>query len=145
MTPRTAYRTKQKALVAECMDRHADEFLTVDEVWGNLKSHGSAIGRTTVYRTLEAAVAQGAVVKVAGIKGTAARYRARSTDQDRQGQLSCIRCKAVLPLDCSMLQSFSHHVKERHGFEIDQRRTVLYGLCAACEARDRQESGSYAT
>lgn len=145
MTPRNVYRTQQKALVAECMAEHADRFLTVDDVWNTLKSCGSTIGRTTVYRTLEAAVAQGSMVKVAGIKGGAARYRARSS-QDRQGQLSCIRCGAVLPLDCSMLQSFSQHVKERHGFEIDQRRTVLYGLCAACEAHSReQEAGSYAT
>ena len=133
MGKRTGYNTEQKRLVMECLDASADRYQTVDDILGALHARGSSIGRTTVYRTVEKLAAEGLVAKVVGARGSSASYK-RLPDQQGapQGQLLCLSCGRAFPLDCSMLQSFSDHVREHHGFVVDQRRTVICGTCADC-------------
>ena len=125
-----AYKTEQRKLVMDTLDGNLERYQTVDEVFATLRAAGSSIGRTTVYRTLERLAGEGTVSKVVGAPGTSALYK-RLTDAD-QGQLLCLQCGRVLPLDCSMLSSFAEHVCEHHGFAVDQRRTVICGVCEDC-------------
>lgn len=134
MPRKSQYQTKQKSLVLTCMEQHENAYLSVDEVSAALHAAGENVGRTTVYRVLEASVAEGSMAKVAGARGDAARYRSRGSAAASQGQLSCLICGKAYPLDCSMLQNFADHVENHHGFVIDQARTVLYGLCDSCRA-----------
>lgn len=138
MAQRGRYNTRQRQVVLACMDAHRDAFLSVEDVCDLLSRSGETVGRTTVYRTLEALAAEGALAKVAPAQGIAARYRSLAADSatTAQGQLCCLGCGCAMPLDCEMLGAFSAHVREDHGFAIDQRRTVLYGYCRACLSRD---------
>lgn len=142
---RQPYNTRQRELVRSLMDAHRNAYFTVDDVCAQLRRQGEAVGRTTVYRTLERLVADGLMTKVADIRGGAAQYRsvpaqaAEATDT-AHGQLRCERCGRVFPLDCDMLGAFAEHVGHEHGFVIDERRTVLYGLCADCRAKDAGDS-----
>lgn len=138
---RGTYSTKQRERIRSVLADAGDAFFTVDDVCARLAASGAAVGRTTVYRTLESLADEGSLAKVADIRGGAARYRVLA-DADEgqaggaisQGQLRCISCGRVIPLDCGMLASFTSHVQEDHGFRIDPRRTVLYGTCAQCLA-----------
>ncbi len=144
MAQRSTYQTKQKTLVLGCMEAHPDAYLSVDEVCSLLASQGHEVGRTTVYRTLEAAAKQGTLAKVVGKRGDAIRYRAWQPTSDGEGQLYCVRCGEVFPLACDTLQEFASHVAEHHGFAIDRSRTVLYGLCAQCQALESESPVSLA-
>ena len=131
------YNTKQRQLISACLTSHGDSYLTIDDVCGLLRDAGVSIGRTTVYRTLEALAAQGQVCKVANTNGQATLYRlAPEAADEAHGQLCCLACGKAIPLDCDMLRSFSEHVHADHGFVINQRRTVLYGYCQACLEAD---------
>lgn len=136
---RRGYKTEQRQLVVTCLDENSDRYQTVDEVFAKLHGSGANIGRTTVYRTLEKLADEGTVSKVVGAPGTSALYK-RLSDAD-QGQLLCLRCGRVFPLDCSMLSSFAHHVREHHGFAIDQRRTVICGVCEQCRRAEESPKG----
>ncbi len=136
----TTYKTEQRQLVATCLEQNADRYQTVDEILGILRSQGSNIGRTTVYRTLERLSQEGQVTKVVGAPGSSAFYRLATPDDAEQGQLLCLGCGRVFPLDCSMLASFADHVLEHHGFELDSRRTVLCGECADCRRSEEENS-----
>ena len=145
MARRASYSTRQRGLILGLLTDHPDAFLTVDDVLAGLMASGTRVGRTTVYRTLEALVAEGTMAKVADVRGGAARYRMLATDArdagsdpPAHGQLRCVSCGRVIPLDCDMLGAFARHVEEDHGFAIDARRTVLYGLCADCRAAARR-------
>jgi len=39
-------------------------------------------------------------------------------------------------LDCSQLEALSEHIREHHGFLLDYKNTILYGVCAACLAKE---------
>ena len=136
----TTYKTEQRQLVATCLEQNADRYQTVDEILGILRSQGSNIGRTTVYRTLERLSQEGQVTKVVGAPGTSAFYRLATRDGQGQGQLLCLECGRVFPLDCSMLASFADHVLEHHGFAIDQRQTVICGVCEDCRRSEEESS-----
>ena len=129
METRGRYHTRQRELVGLCLSLHPDSYLSVDEVWKLLSADGHQVGRTTVYRNLETLASEGTALKVRGAQGE---MRYRQAPVSATGQLVCLSCNRVLPLDCNMLTDFSLHVQHDHGFLIDQRRTVIYGLCARC-------------
>ena len=146
MAERGRYNTKQRQLVMACMAAHQDAFLTVDDVCDRLREGDRAVGRTTVYRTLEALAQEGTLSKVVSARGAAARYKllpqAPEADASAQGQLCCLACGRAIPLSCEMLGSFATHVRRDHGFVIDGRRTVLYGYCQDCLAKDPSLAGA---
>lgn len=146
---RQPYNTRQRELVRSLMVAHANSYLTVDAVSALLASGGHHIGRTTVYRALERLSAEGLVAKVAGIRGEAAQYRGipagAASHPGETGQLRCVRCGRAFPLDCEMLASFDSHVLHEHGFAIDPKLTVLYGMCAACRAGSAGQPAAPAT
>ena len=151
MANRSSYSTRQREAIRRVLAAHPDAFLTVDDVHAALSAADVRVGRTTVYRTLEALVAEGSMAKVADVRGGAARYRLLSASgagtagqngapAPAHGQLRCISCGRVIPLDCDMLGAFARHVEEDHGFTIDPRRTVLYGLCGDCRDARRADA-----
>lgn len=133
-TERGRYRTRQRTLVSACLAGHVDRYLTVDEVCAAVQEQGERVGRTTVYRNLEVLVEAGDVLKATAPGGEAS-YRLRP--EGPAGQLVCVTCGRAYPLECHMVDEFAHHVYADHGFKVLTDRTVLYGLCAACQNGER--------
>lgn len=127
-----SYKTRQRQAVSEFLSSHSDRYLSVDDVFGLMRAQGMGVGRTTAYRTLESLASEGSVAKVVAPGGGESRYRLIDSAHRGEGQLVCLDCGRVLPLDCEMLQEFYQHVESDHGFKIDLSRTVLYGLCETC-------------
>ena len=46
----------------------------------------------------------------------------------------CEKCGKLIHLHCEELQEIQSHLLGEHGFQLDPRRTVLYGLCEGCRA-----------
>ena len=136
MAARGKYNTHQRELVSTCLTAHADRYLTVDEVWLAVTHVGGHVGRTTVYRNLEALANAGIVLKATAPGGEAS-YRLKP--KGATGQLVCVECRKAFPLDCHMTEEFSDHVLEHHGFKVLPARTVLYGLCRDCVRATDQE------
>ncbi|NPD31022.1 transcriptional repressor [Eggerthellaceae bacterium zg-1084] len=134
MERKRTYETKQKRLVREFLSAANERYVSVDDVYVSLKGAGQEVGRTTVYRSLEALAAEGRAMKVFGPGGGEARYRSALAHAADHGQLLCLQCGSALALDCSMLDDFAQHVQDSHGFAIDHAQTVLYGVCAACRS-----------
>ncbi|MBQ9691404.1 MAG: transcriptional repressor [Eggerthellaceae bacterium] len=127
------YKTKQREIIAACLNATSDIYMTVDDMCAAIAQQGAHVGRTTVYRTLEAMVLQGRAVKATGINGQTHYRYANKEDRCHQGQLICLTCGEVSLLDCSVFDEMSHHISEHHDFMIDPTRSVLYGLCASCK------------
>lgn len=136
------YRTDQRRQVLAYLEHTSDRYQTVDQVFEGMHAVDAKVGRTTVYRTLERLARDGVVAKVATIQGHAAAYRLLDDQTARHGQLLCTHCGRVLPLGCSMLQPFAEHVRDHHGFAIDQTRTVICGVCEACQRAEGTAGGT---
>ena len=53
--------------------------------------------------------------------------------------LKCTGCGRLIHVECDYLGEVSKHVLEHHQFTIDNTKTVLYGLCADCAAKNQGE------
>ena len=129
-----AYNTKQMGAIIECLEAHKSESLTVDGVCAALDKAGEKIGRSTVYRRLEALGDEGKISRFAPEEGKSVTYRfiGSGCGDDCHFHLVCTECGEVAHTHCHEMESLLSHMASEHGFKINERKTVLYGVCAKC-------------
>ena len=88
-----------------------------------------ALGRVSVYRTLELLVALELVRPVHGEGGCHTYARA---DRPEGHYLVCQRCGQVTEFPCSGLEEWLEGVGRRSGFEIRKHLVQLEGICGEC-------------
>lgn len=135
------YNTKQKSAVLACLSRHKNESLTVDGVVAALAADGMKAGRSTVYRHLEELCREGAISRFAAERGKSATYRVIGSEcgEDCHFHLICTACGEVCHTHCHELASLFSHMAAAHGFAVDGKKTVLYGICEKCREKGERE------
>ncbi len=137
---RGEYSTRQKRELLRFMKAHSLENFSVDDVVFRLQGEGNAIGRSTVYRYLEALAEQGTVRKYQNAQGMTQYQHVEDESQCASHfHMMCKRCGQLLHVDCDLMQSLTSHIADHHGFSLDARETVLVGVCARCAGQDREE------
>lgn len=129
-----SYNTKQMGAIIECLEAHKSESLTVDGVCERLAKGGQVIGRSTVYRRLEALVDEGKISRFAPEEGKSVTYRFIGSEcgDDCHFHLICTECGEVAHTHCREMEALLSHMASKHGFKINEKKTVLYGICQKC-------------
>lgn len=128
------YQTKQRQMILNCLMQNAGRHLTVDEVSDCLRTQGSTVGKTTIYRYMEKLTGEGMVRKFAlpGVTGTCYQLIPEDGACNRHFHLLCVKCGRLIHLECRYLQEVERHIQEEHRFAVNSSRTVFYGVCDAC-------------
>ena len=100
------------------------------------------MGRTTIYRLLEAMVRRGDIDRIVGHRGEA-RYRWSSANSE-QYPLICARCRRVIEVDGAELEQWVHETGAQHGFSDLQLHTMVIGVCPNCLCAEADDSASSA-
>jgi len=98
------------------------------------------IGRTTIYRILDKLTKSGYLRRYVtdGTCGACYCYQyidktETENDQDKAYfHLKCENCGELLHLDGGTLSKINQHVFYNHAFEVNSKKTVLYGKCGNC-------------
>lgn len=136
MSARGAYNTRQRAEIHSYLSEHKRQRLSVEQLTEGLLQRGVKVGKTTVYRYLEALSNKGAARKYVNAEGaTCYQYIEDASDCARHAHLVCTECGELLHLECELMRSLSGHMHSEHGFVLDEQRTVLYGRCGHCAAQ----------
>ena len=130
------YMTRQQRAVLECVERAGHGCSTAAELTEQLHQQGHAVGLTTVYRQLEKLAAQGLVHKIITDEGAFYQYCDHRKHRDCF-LLKCERCGSIFHLDCTHLGQLYSHLLADHGFAINPRRTLFYGLCQRCQEEQK--------
>ena len=137
---RNEYSTRQREQIMDYLSELADAHVTADELMERL-----CLGKATVYRTLDRLVQQNVVrrYQLGGRQGACYQY---VTDDGchHHFHLKCVGCGRLIHVECQLLDQTSRHIAEHHDFEVDQSKTVFYGLCRQCSdmaSPTDQESG----
>lgn len=127
------YLTRQRKLLLDHLDRHADQLLTAQEIADALGP--DTISLSAVYRNLADLEAEGKVLR--GVREGAASYRFAAAP-GCQGclHLSCKRCGRTFHMDGQGAERLLADVARSEGFAVDKAETVLYGVCGACRGGD---------
>lgn len=142
MGSRGQYKTRQRDEILAALKDLGSGHVTAGDVYAHLCAAGSQIGRTTVYRQLERLVDEGAVEKYVGEGRHSACFeyigRDAHTTSGTCYHLRCERCGRLIHLSCDALEGICNHLLAEHGFVLDAKRTVFYGICEACGAREEK-------
>lgn len=142
-----AYRTKQREIILDYLKKCQDGHVTIDEVTDHLKNEGNKVGRTTIYRYMEKLADEGFLRKYYIEEGVGACYQYQGDNEATcrsHFHLKCVKCGKLFHVDCDFLKQIEEHVYEHHHFLVDNSKTVLYGICEACqraEADDENKTG----
>lgn len=131
------YKTKQKSAILEFLKHHSEELLTPETIWDQLSHQGIRVSLVTVYRFLDTLTESGEVLKLNSTDGKRSLFKYAASDEKdfSHGRMICLRCGKLLPLECSLLETFYEHVQAEHGCRLDYGKTVLYCLCPYCISR----------
>ena len=131
-----AYMTRQQQAVLKCIESCPGGRATAMDLMQMLRQEGQTVGLSTVYRQLEKLVAQGKVHKLLTEEGACYQYCDKTVHRDCF-LLQCEGCGAIFHMDCSHRGELYGHLLESHGFAINPRRTMFYGLCGKCREAER--------
>ena len=124
------YQTKQGKALTEYLQTLGSRHVSVQEIAENLPEH---IGTATIYRQLEKLAEQGLVQKYVNDGAPACyQYLGENTQCRQHYHLKCLKCGALIHLECAEMQQLSSHILAEHGFLPDPTRSAIYGTCARC-------------
>lgn len=107
--------------------------LTAREIDDEVRRHGRAIGRASVYRALEQLEQLKLVQRLEVGQGTA-RYEPIHPSGDHHHHLVCDACGRVTPFEDAALEEAIHRLAGRVPFAVDEHDVVLRGACRACRS-----------
>lgn len=130
------YRTNSRTKIMEYLLANRDHAVSVREIDLHMKAENYPVNLTTIYRYLDKLERDGCLIRYVG-EGDKATYQ--YADRERRCaehlHLKCTECGAVFHLDCAFMDEISSHIREHHGFFLQCRNSVLYGLCEACRKK----------
>jgi Fur family ferric uptake transcriptional regulator len=123
--------TRQRVIVAEALasERAA---LSAQELHERIRAKKQRIGLATVYRALEAQVADGMATR---LERPGHVYVYAACVPEHHHHLVCTRCQRVDDVAEEVMQPMLKAVRSRHGFQVDHAQLDLYGLCARCREK----------
>lgn len=128
------YKTEGRKKIMDILRQSGGVPLSVPQIEGKLQEGGSPLNKTTIYRYLDKLEDSGDVVKYAGDEGRKALFQLvdRKHRCDQHLHLKCVECGALLHLDGPTMSTLAEQVYTEHGFMIQCRNSVIYGLCQEC-------------
>lgn len=129
--------TRQRAAVLRGLET-TDDFRSAQEWHESITGGGDAVGLTTVYRTLTALAATGAIDCIVGADGEA-RYRRCS--EGHHHHLVCRSCGATVEVAAPDVESWAGQTAAAHGFTDISHTLEIFGRCPDCSSGDSTQPG----
>ena len=123
------YETKQKSAIVDFVKSKSGH-ITAKDIVNELSSRGEKVSTATVYRRLDKLVDSGMLRKY--ITDNGACYQYSEQCHKDHFHLKCTECGTLFHIDCDFLTSIAPHIEKHHNFKVDNRRTVMYGICESC-------------
>ena len=132
------YNTAARNRILDYLKDNMDRAVNVNDILKALHDHGNEVNITTIYRYLDKLTEKGQVMKYVAENGTRAVYQYvdREHHCDEHLHLQCMKCGAIIHLDCRFMDELASHVLKDHGFLIQCRNSIIYGLCEKCRGSE---------
>lgn len=137
-----AYKTKQGSEILDYMISTAGRHVNINDISEHFRQCGKSVGTATIYRHLDKLVKDGVVAKYVTDNTGSACYEYLNVASCHRADcyhFKCVGCGKLIHLECREVDNIFRHLEDSHGFRIDPVRTVFYGCCADCAARNDKE------
>ena len=109
------------------------QHVSVEELYLKIKASHPGIGHATVYRTLKLFTEAGLAREILLHDGQT-RYEHVSAGEHHD-HLVCTGCNAIIEFEDETIEKLQKEIAVLHGFTIKSHKLEIYGLCAACRAK----------
>ena len=124
--------TRQRTAILDLL-HEKDSFFTAQELFDALRSKGSKVGLTTVYRNLQM-LADSDEVDVVRREDGESMYR-RCEAEVHHHHLVCRSCGFTVELANDEIETWTKSQARKHRFSEVTHDLELFGLCKACTSR----------
>jgi len=134
-TARAIRDTTPRRVLSDLIARRSGHF-TAAELLADARDGRVAVGRATVFRTLDLLTARGALERIDLPSGEHA-YVA-CAPRVHHHHVVCRQCGKSVEVVDSGLQEVVRQIGSRSGYRIDSHRLELFGLCPDCRPAARE-------
>ena len=127
------YKTKGKTLIKDFFDTHTDGWYSVENV---IELSGNAVPQSTIYRQINELVQRGYLIRDYSDERKVYLFSKNQQECHNHFHLMCIRCGEFVHIEDKETERLIEQVGEKNGFSINKGKTVLYGICKKCEAKE---------
>lgn len=128
----TTYRaTPQRAAVAAAMDA-VDGFASAQDIHLAMRKQGSAIGLSTVYRSLQTLADAGELDVLRSDEGETLYRRCGGAHHHH---LVCRTCGRTEEVEGPEVETWAERVASAHGYTQVSHTVEIFGVCADCSER----------
>ncbi len=124
------YQTENNKLILDYFENHKEESFTAKQICNYFKNK---MNRATIYRQLASLVEVRRIRKIYLTESDSYEYQYRMQHCDSHLHLMCSNCGKIIHLECSQSNIFLNHILEKHHFNVNQERSVIFGLCEECQ------------
>lgn len=131
------YATASRKKILEFLKGNCDRTVTAADIALYLKQNDSEVNITTIYRYLDKLVKDGMVMKYVAEKGSQAVYQyvGQGHRCEEHLHLKCVKCGCVMHLECAFMGEIAEHIQKNHGFALQCKNSILYGVCSECAGK----------
>lgn len=135
-----SYATVSRRKILGFLEENHDRTVTAADIDAYLREQNSEVNITTIYRYLDKLTREGSVIKYVAEKGSQAAYQYVEQGHrcDEHLHLKCVRCGRIIHLECAFMHEISEHIQKDHGFKLQCRNSILYGVCRSCQEKENQ-------
>lgn len=133
------YATASRKKILDFLKSNCDRTVTVTDIDHYLKENDSEVNITTIYRYLDKLAGDGTVIRYVAEKGSQAVYQyvERGHHCEEHLHLKCVECGRIIHLECAFMAEISGHILEDHGFALQCKNSILYGVCKECKQQEQ--------
>lgn len=126
------YSTAQRKLLLSFLKEHRDQQYTVEELAEQL-CHIKSISISSIYRNINQMLADGMVQRFTVDHSRQSLYQyLGDNDCSNHMHLKCEGCGQIFHMDDQSLKEIMGAAIRNSDFNIDIRKTILYGSCKNC-------------
>jgi len=125
------YITAKRKLLTEYFEAHRDVHLTAERICADLQKTGE-ISKSAIYRNLDRMVQEGKLLRTADKEGRLTYQYVAAADCCDHIHMQCTKCGKIFHMQNESAEGALKAALQSSDFEIDSRRTVLYGRCGGC-------------
>ena len=135
-----SYSTTTRKKIHDYLEQNSDRTVTVADIDTYLKELDSEVNLTTIYRYLDKLAKEGIVIKYVAEKGSQATYQyvEKGHHCEEHLHLKCVSCGCFIHLECGFMDEIAEHILKDHGFELQCKNSIIYGLCRECRENKKK-------
>ena len=129
------YKTNNRTKIMDFLKSNKEKTVSVKDIDVYMKSLDCPVNMTTIYRYLDKLEKDGNVMKYTSEHGEKATYQyvERAHKCDSHLHLKCVDCGSIVHLDCHFMDEIAGHIANDHGFLLQCKNSVIYGVCQNCQ------------